>query len=131
MDLPGGARLLGVHGSPAAVDEGIGAGTGRERLEELARLARADVVVSGHTHVAFDAEAGGVAFHTLASVSNPKGADTSACYSILEASMQGRVFIRRRVPYDTGGVVARARASGHPTLESMVRTFGSAGKVGT
>jgi predicted phosphodiesterase len=131
MELPGGARLLGVHGSPASVDEGIGFETPPDRLAELARLSRADLVVSGHTHLAFDAEAGGAAFHTLASVSNPKGADKSACYSILGATKEGRVFTRRSVPYDTSGVVLRARASGHPTLKSIERTFGSAGKVGT
>lgn len=128
LELPGGTRLLGVHGSPASADEGIGSRTAPDRLVELARLARADVVVSGHTHVAFEAEAGGVRFHVLGSVSNPKGADRSACYSILAADAGGWTLSRRRVVYDTDGVVSRARAALHPALQSIEQTFGPAGK---
>lgn len=62
-----GATILLTHYSPVA-KEGLTPWTPEERLTELARISRADVVVCGHTHMSFVRRAGGVLFVNPGSV---------------------------------------------------------------
>lgn len=50
VPLPGGKKLLCVHGSPRSNEEGIRADTTDEQLEEMLAGQDADVIVAGHTH---------------------------------------------------------------------------------
>ena len=55
------ASILLTHYAPG-VKEGLGPWTPDERLVELAKSARTDIVICGHTHMAFVRRAGGVLF---------------------------------------------------------------------
>jgi putative phosphoesterase len=95
-----GVSVLLTHGSPADNEEGIGSVMPAGRLNELAKIARADVVVCGHTHRPFKKREGGVLFVNAGSVGRPEG-DTRASYAILDFTY-GRVTVRHyKVKYDT------------------------------
>jgi putative phosphoesterase len=57
----GGSSILLTHYAPSA-KEGLGPWTPDDRLVELANIARTDIVICGHTHMAFVRRAGGVLF---------------------------------------------------------------------
>jgi len=98
-----GLDVLLTHGSPADNEEGIGPTMPAKRLNELAKIARADLVLCGHTHRPFKKLAGNVLFVNAGSVGRPEG-DTRASYAILNFA-GGRVAVRHyKVKYD----IARA-----------------------
>ncbi len=94
-----GLDVLLTHGSPADNEEGIGPMMPAERLNELSKIAKADVVLCGHTHRPFKKRAGRVLFVNAGSVGRPEG-DKRASYAIIGLS-QGRVTVRHyKVEYD-------------------------------
>ncbi|MGD0077015.1 MAG: YfcE family phosphodiesterase [Sedimentisphaerales bacterium] len=94
-----GLDVLLTHGSPADNEEGISSAMPAKRLNELAKIAKADVVLCGHTHRPFKKRVGGVLFVNAGSVGRPEG-DTSASYAILNFA-NGRVTVRHcKVEYD-------------------------------
>ena len=109
-----GKTVLLTHGSPASEDEPLTAATPDARLAELAELARADVVVCGHSHRPFRREAAGVLFVGTGSVGRPEGGDPRACYAMLDAVADRLVVTHHRVAYDIERAAAAARAAGLP-----------------
>jgi putative phosphoesterase len=95
----GGLDVLLTHGSPADNEEGIGSAMPAQRLNELAKIAKADVVVCGHTHRPFQKRAGGVLFVNAGSVGRPEG-DPRATYAILDFAVGGVKVVHHRVEYD-------------------------------
>lgn len=94
-----GLDVLLTHGSPADNEEGIGPTMPAKRLDELAKIAGADLVLCGHTHRPFKKLAGNVLFVNAGSVGRPEG-DTRASYAILNFA-GGRVAVRHyKVKYD-------------------------------
>lgn len=81
-----GLNILLTHGSPASNEEYICAQTTKQRLNELAEMANADVVLSGHTHLVFSVKAGNTLFINPGSVGRPEGTDGKATYAILNFS---------------------------------------------
>jgi putative phosphoesterase len=77
-----GLTVLLTHGSPADIEEGIGPTMPEKRLNELAKIAGADLVLCGHTHRPLRKRAGSVLFVNPGSVGRPEG-DTRASYAIL------------------------------------------------
>jgi predicted phosphodiesterase len=124
LTLPGGRRLLAVHGSPASDEEGIGDHMPSARLGELVRAAHADLILAGHTHRPFHATIDGTEVYTVTSVSNPKGTDRSAAYAVVDATGDGQSVSRRSVRYDYHAVVARACLMGYPAAHTLARDFG-------
>jgi CHAD domain-containing protein/predicted phosphodiesterase len=118
-----GREILVVHGSPASDEEYIAAETGRKRLRELARLARADVVVAGHAHVPCVERAAGTWFVNTGSVGRPEGAPDRACYAILTLTPEALDIRHVEVPYDVDGAVAAVHEAGLPDAYArMIRT---------
>ena len=78
-----GHRFLLVHGSPAANDDPIYIDSPDDRLEELARMTKADFILFGHTHKPFIREALGVQFINPGSVGRPIDHDPRASYAVL------------------------------------------------
>jgi putative phosphoesterase len=118
-----GLEILVVHGSPASDEEYIAAETGRKRLRELARLARADVVVAGHAHVPFVERAAGTWFVNTGSVGRPEGTPDRACYAILTLTPEALDVRHVEVPYDVDGAMAAVREAGLPDeYARMIRT---------
>ena len=107
-------RILLTHGSPASDEEYIGANTSEKRLRELAELAEADIIISGHSHQPFKRKFEGVWFINTGSVGRPDDGDTRACYAIMQ--LRPRFFQLRhyRVEYDIDRAVGAIRKRGLP-----------------
>jgi putative phosphoesterase len=94
-----GLDVLLTHGSPADNEEGICSATSAKRLNELAKIARADLVLCGHTHRPLRRRAGNVLFVNAGSVGRPEG-DTRASYAILNFSDNHVTARHYKVEYD-------------------------------
>jgi putative phosphoesterase len=109
-----GVRILMVHGSPDDDQEKIDEDTPPERLETLARMAHADVVVFGHTHRTFDREIHGVRFLNAGSVGRQDDGDPRARYAVLEI-VEGELRVEfLRIAYDVQEQVHRIHQQGLP-----------------
>ncbi|MFW5839269.1 MAG: metallophosphoesterase family protein [Planctomycetota bacterium] len=94
-----GWRVVLTHGSVADDQEGISEATPVGRLRELAAMARADLIVSGHTHRPFDTCCDGVQFVSVGSVGRPEG-DNRACWCLLRIEESDFQLEHRFVEYD-------------------------------
>ena len=97
-----GRRIAFFHGSPAKQSEFLSADTPEKRWQELAYLAKADIILTGHTHEPQHKIVGGVHFLNPGSVGRMFDGNPAASYLLLEL---GRKKIRaefRRCAYDAG-----------------------------
>jgi len=104
-----GHTVLLVHGSPAAIDESLYEDSDEARLRELAALARADIVVLGHTHQPFVRRVGGCRFINTGSVGRQDDGDPRASYALLELRPNALEVRHFRVDYDVERAVAAVR----------------------
>jgi putative phosphoesterase len=95
-----GHDILLVHGSPESQDEHLTVETPVERLAELAELAKAEIVICGHSHQPFTRYAGKTWFINTGSVGRPDDNDPRAAYAILELKPGFCETIHYRVGYD-------------------------------
>ncbi len=115
-----GIRFLMVHGSPASQTEHLLPNTPQKRLDQLAEMANADVVLCGHSHEAFIREANGVLFVNPGSVGRPDDGDPRASYAVLEIQ-DGEIQVQRhRVPYDLVAAVRKIRQEGLPEIFTQI-----------
>lgn len=110
----GGLDALLVHGSPASLNELLGADTPQERLAELGQIARADLIVCGHSHEPFVRRSGRQWFVNPGSVGRPEGGDWRASYAIVKVDDTGVEVDQRRVVYDVERVARAVHAAGLP-----------------
>jgi putative phosphoesterase len=111
--------ILVTHGSPASVEEKVDELTEVDRMEELAALAKCDMVVFGHTHQAFDREVKSVRFVNPGSVGRQSDGDPRASYAIWDTE-KGTVE-QRHIPYRLHELLEEADRKEWP-LE-FVKTF--------
>lgn len=104
-----GKRILLTHGSPASNSEHLGPETPDERLRELAAMARADVVICGHSHRPLARKVGGVWFINTGSVGRPDDGDPRACYAVLWLGPRFFRVQHHRVAYDVERAAAAIR----------------------
>ncbi|MBN1556320.1 MAG: YfcE family phosphodiesterase [Phycisphaerae bacterium] len=117
----GGHKILLVHASPEDESEAITEHTPPERLEHLANIAGADLVLFGHSHQPFDRSVHGVRFINPGSVGRSDDGDPRAAYATLHIE-RDRVDVEfHRVPYDYQAVAADARRRGLP--EAFAQMF--------
>ncbi len=111
-----GWRFLLTHGSPASNEEPLTTITSDDRLRELGPLARAQVIICGHSHEPFVRQANGWQYINTGSVGRPGDGDPRACYAVLRLE-DGDLQVRHyRVPYDVAGAVEAIRARGLPEI---------------
>lgn len=115
----GDMTILLTHGSQDSITEYIGINTGKIRLHELAATAKADIVVSGHSHRPFAREVGGVWFVNTGSVGRPNDGDNRASYAVLQLNPFGLYHFR--VSYDVERAVAATYE--HNLPEAIARSF--------
>jgi predicted phosphodiesterase len=113
MDAAGRTVLL-THGSPASNEEPLTPDTPIERLQELAKMASAELVIFGHSHVPFARQVEGTWFINTGSVGRPDDGDPRACYAILQLSPDEIEVHHFRLDYDIDRAVAAIRAKGLP-----------------
>jgi putative phosphoesterase len=111
----GDLRVLLVHGSPRRVNEYLYEDRPESSLERLLDLARADVLVCGHTHIPYHRVLGS-GRHVVngGSVGKPKDGDPRACYLLLSAEGRSLQAEFIRVPYDVETAAQAIEASDMP-----------------
>jgi putative phosphoesterase len=111
-----GRKILLTHGSPADREEYIGEQTSEKRLGELADIAGADVIISGHKHRPAQREYSGYMFVNTGSVGRPDDGDPRAAYAILDIKLRRFSVVHHRVRYDVRKTVAEIRRHKLPEL---------------
>lgn len=117
-----GRRVMLTHGSPSSVSEHLYVDTPEERLLELAGIAQADVIVVGHSHIAFSRQVDDVWFTNTGSVGRQDDGDPRAAYAVMDLD-DGEVKVwHHRIDYDIEVATAAIRQAGLPrAFEEMVR----------
>ncbi|MHC1681064.1 MAG: YfcE family phosphodiesterase [Methanomassiliicoccales archaeon] len=123
-----GRTVLVTHASPGQEAEKLTPSTPETRLQHLAAESRADVIVTGHSHVPMVRECAGTLFVNPGSVGRPRdGAEAS--YALLDfPSMSAKLI---RVPYDAIGVADKIRAQGFKDLPKDVENGRTADNIKT
>jgi len=119
-----GKRILLTHGSPASNAEPLTLDTPDKRLRELAKMAKADVIICGHSHQPFAREVDGVWFINTSSVGRPDDGDPRACYAILQIDSKQIQVRHYRVEYDVERAAAAIREHGLPELFAQMTLEG-------
>lgn len=104
-----GKRVLLTHGSPASNEEHLTPSTPEERLHELAQMAKADVIICGHSHQHFVRQVSRVWFINTGSVGRPDDGDPRAAYAILHIEPERFQVHHYRLEYDIARAVAAIR----------------------
>jgi putative phosphoesterase len=119
-----GKRILLTHGSPASDEEPLTPDTPEERLRELAHVAKADVIICGHSHQPFVREVDGVWFINTGSVGRPDDGDPRACYAILKIDSENIEVRHYRVEYDVEAAIAAIREHDLPEVFAQMTLQG-------
>ena len=93
-----GTNILVTHGSPDQIDEYLDRGTLESRLREIAEKARADIIITGHSHLPSIRQVDDVLFVNCGSVGRTEDGDPRACYALLTLDPLSVVHVR--VSYD-------------------------------
>jgi putative phosphoesterase len=104
-----GHRILLTHGSPASDSELLTPDTPDERLRELAKTVKADIIIVGHSHQPFVRQVDDVWFINTGSVGRPDDGDPRACYAVLHFQENEFQVQHYRVAYDVERTVAAIR----------------------
>jgi putative phosphoesterase len=97
----GGLSVKAYHGSPRdPLNEYIFKGTPEFILRSMIELAKADVLLVGHTHAPMEAKIGSGHLLNPGSVGQPRDGDPRASYALLEIEERSVKFEVRRVDYD-------------------------------
>ena len=123
LTLPSGDRVLLVHASPGTDD---GPGLYREMTDAQMRAAGvvdagAELLLTGHTHVAMDRVVDGVRVANTGSVGNPVGAVRRSTWALLEANEGGYALELRSCPFDSDGLFEDLESSGFPAADWLRR----------
>jgi diadenosine tetraphosphatase ApaH/serine/threonine PP2A family protein phosphatase len=102
-----------VHGSPRKINEYLYEHRPEATFVRISRAAGTDVVLFGHTHLAYQKAVNNTLFVNTGSVGKPKDGDPRAGYVLLSLSGETSVEFRR-VSYDVGAAADAIRAAGLP-----------------
>jgi putative phosphoesterase len=121
-----GWRVLLTHGSPESPKERLTPETPKSRLRRLARKAKADLIVCGHSHVPFARKVGARWLINPGSIGRPDDGNPQASYAVIALrrvageSRPASLAVRHyRVPYDAARTAEHIRQFGLP--ESFAR----------
>jgi predicted phosphodiesterase len=118
----GKKSILITHGSPASNEESLTSETPKERMQELAHIAQADMIIFGHSHRHFIRQVDDVWFINTGTVGRPDEGDPRACYAILEVHKNEFQVEHHHVDYDIQRAVAAIREKGLPnTFAEMIQ----------
>jgi putative phosphoesterase len=101
LRLPGGTKLLVVHGSPLSMDDPIYPSLTARGLGAKLGDQRPDILVCGHTHIPFVKRVGGILVLNCGSTGHPVDGDARPAYALVragrDAAPRGRIV---RFEYD-------------------------------
>ena len=95
-----GWRILLTHASPSSNEEPITRQTPQERFIELAKMAKADIILFGHSHQPLFIKVDGVWFINPGSVGRPDDGDPRASYAVLQIETGSITCEHYRIDYD-------------------------------
>jgi len=121
-----GRTVLVTHASPGQEAEKLTAFTPENRLRHLAGTSRADVIVTGHSHMPMVRECAGTVFVNPGSVGRPRDGP-EASYALLDFPSMNVKLIR--VSYDAQGAADELRVQGFKDLPKEVENGRAADKV--
>jgi putative phosphoesterase len=104
-----GVRFLLTHASPVSNEEPLAPDTPIERLQVLAPIAMADVVIFGHSHQEFVRDVDDVWFVNTGTVGRPDDGDPRACYAIMDIRDGAIEVVHYRLEYDLAATIAAIR----------------------
>ena len=107
-------QVLVVHGSPRSYHEHVRPDTANSILEVIAREAKTDLLVSGHSGVGFERTVAGMTFIGVASMSGLDAVPGHADYALIEVTDQPRVEFRSAL-YDPAEQAQAIWTSGLPS----------------
>ncbi|OPY34167.1 MAG: phosphodiesterase [Methanomassiliicoccales archaeon PtaU1.Bin124] len=107
-----GRRVLITHASPGTTGEKVTDATTEVRLQELASMAEADIVIFGHSHSFMDREANGVRFINPGGVGRQVDGDPRASYTVW--NLAEGIVQNRRVPYRLHELAEEVAGKGWP-----------------
>jgi len=113
-----GKKVLMTHGSPESIDEHLYSNTPVERLHELVEAAKADIIITGHSHVQYVRELDGVTFLNPGSVGRPDDGNPHAAYAIIK--FNPFLVDLLRVNYDVAAAADALRKKGLPESFSQM-----------
>jgi predicted phosphodiesterase len=111
MRIDGLGTVLFCHGTPRSETEIVTRESAETRLLPLFDGLGADVVVCGHTHMAYDRRVGRTRVVNAGSVGSPFG-EPGAHWALLGPTVE-----LRRTTYDLAAAAARVRATAHPSAD--------------
>jgi putative phosphoesterase len=113
-DLPGGRKLLVVHGSPISNDDDIYPSITAEAFKVKLGDTHPDILVCGHTHIPFIKRIGGVLIVNCGSAGQPVDGDPRPSYAVVsvdETAVNAHII---RFSYDVNEVVAALKNTSLP-----------------
>ncbi len=119
-----GRRILLTHGSPESKSEHLTPDTSDKRLHKLAKKAKADVVICGHSHQPFVRQARDTWFINTGSVGRPDDGDPRTCYAILQIGSKTFQIDHYRLEYDVERAVAAIRENDLPEAFAQMLLLG-------
>lgn len=115
LAIDGLGEVLFCHGTPRSETEIFTRLTPAEQLAPIFAGLNVPVVVSGHTHMQFDRQAGGTRLVNAGSVGEPYGL-FGAYWLILGPGIE-----LRQTPYDLDQAAERIRATAYPQAEEFIQ----------
>lgn len=117
-------HVLLTHGSPASNIEALTPDTPEERLQTLAQIAHADIVVCGHSHRPFARQVNDVWFINTGSVGRPDDGDPRAAYALLTLSKRELTVQHFRLDYDIDRAANAIRQANQPEAFAQMLKLG-------
>jgi len=102
-----GWRILLTHASPYSNEEPITFQTPRERLMELTKMAKADIILFGHSHQPLFIKVDEVWFINPGSIGRPDDGDPRASYAVLQIEPGSISCEHYRIDYDLDRATSR------------------------
>jgi putative phosphoesterase len=119
-------EVLFVHGSPRKINEYVYEDRPASVFKNIARVASADVLFFGHTHLPYQKQVERTLFVNTGSVGKPKDGDPRAGYVVADFGETLNITVRR-VDYDVASAAQAVRESGLPThFAALLETGGRA-----
>jgi putative phosphoesterase len=121
-----GRAVLFVHGSPRRINEYVYADRPESVFKNIARVANADVLFFGHTHLPYQKQVERTLFANAGSVGKPKDGDPRAGYVLADFGETLNITVRR-VDYDVAAAAGAVREAGLPAhFAALLETGGRA-----
>ncbi len=113
-----GKSVLVTHGSPDSINEHLYSDTSEEKLKKIAEEAKADFIITGHSHEQYKRDINGVIFLNPGSVGRPSDGNPQTAYAIVKFNPFSVAL--KRLNYDVEAAADSMREKGLPESFSQM-----------